>query len=78
MALVVSADADDRKWAARWLQREGFEVLLAKNTAQMLEEFERAAPDVVIVGAKQGIETCTALRQAPVGEEVPILVLVSR
>ncbi len=78
MALIVSSNADDRKWGGRWLEREGFEVLLAKDTAQMLEEFERAAPDVVIVGAKQGIEACTALRRVRGGEEIPILAMVSR
>ena len=77
--LVVDDDAHIRDVVCFALRREGFETVEAGDGRSAVTEFERSAPDLVILDIlmpeADGLEVCRALRA---GSNVPILFLSSK
>lgn len=49
--LVLTRDADARKWAQRWLQQDGLDVVVAHHPARGVELARAERPEVIIVEA---------------------------
>ena len=77
--LLISEEAEAGQIWAFCLQREGAEVVLARNAHEVREQWEAKAPDMLIIdmygGQLDGIGLCRSLR----GEaSAPILLLIPR
>jgi two-component system, OmpR family, response regulator RegX3 len=61
------------------LDREGFDVIVATDGAQAIEEFEASRPDLILLDLMlpklSGIDVCRALRER---SEVPIIVVSAK
>jgi DNA-binding response OmpR family regulator len=64
------------------LKRSGYEVLLATNGAEALEQVERNRPDVVLMDVmmpiKSGFEVCQRMRERPELSHVKIVMLSAK
>lgn len=80
--LVVDDARDVRNLVAAHLKRGGHEVLLAAAADQALEIALEEKPDLAIVDimmpGMNGYELTEKLREIPVTEEMPIIVLTAR
>jgi two-component system response regulator MprA len=78
--LVVDDDRAVRESLRRSLAFNGFEVELATDGVEALEQVAKHRPDAVVLDVMMprlgGLETCRALRAS--GDDVPILVLTAR
>jgi len=78
--LVVDDDRAVRESLRRSLVFNGFEVELAANGVEAIEQVARRRPDALVLDVMMprlgGLETCRALRAT--GDDVPILVLTAR
>jgi CheY-like chemotaxis protein len=80
--LVVDDAADVRNLVAAHLKRGGHSVLLAEDASQALEVAVDEKPDLAIVDimmpGMNGYELTQALREMPITQELPIIVLTAR
>jgi two-component system OmpR family response regulator len=80
--LVVDDARDVRNLVAAHLKRGGHEVLLAAAADQALEIAVEEKPDLAIIDimmpGMNGYELTEKLREIPVTEEMPIIVLTAR
>jgi two-component system, OmpR family, response regulator len=80
--LVVDDESDVRNLVAAHLKRGRHEVLLAQDAAQALEIAIEEKPDLAIVDimmpGMNGYELTQKLREMPITEEMPIIVLTAR
>ncbi|HWL94111.1 MAG TPA: response regulator, partial [Phycisphaerae bacterium] len=80
-ALIVDDDPVMRKVCRRYLEAEGWNVFEAANGREALGCFCACNPDVVMVDLDMpemdGLETTRCLRNDPLGESVPIVMLSS-
>jgi two-component system phosphate regulon response regulator PhoB len=80
--LVVDDARDVRNLVAAHLKRAGHTVLLAEDASQALEIAMAEKPDLAIVDimmpGMNGYELTQALRDMPVTQEMPIIVLTAR
>ena len=78
--LVVDDDLAVRESLRRSLTFNGYQVDLAANGDEALEQLARARPDAVVLDVMMprvgGLETCRRLRER--GDDVPVLVLTAR
>jgi two-component system response regulator MprA len=78
--LVVDDDRAVRESLRRSLEFNGYDVELAGDGAEALEEIARTRPDAVLLDVMMprvgGLEACRRLRAA--GDDVPVLVLTAR
>ncbi len=78
--LLVADDDDDLREVVRFaLEREGFEVIEARNGVEALEAVEHQAPDLVVLDVVMpqldGLEVCRRLRAAG---NLPVVMLSTR
>ena len=80
--LVVDDEADVRNLVAAHLKRGGHRVLTANDASQALEIAMDEQPDLAIVDimmpGMNGYELTQALREMPVTQDLPIIVLTAR
>ena len=78
--LVVDDDRAVREALRRTLTLAGYEVELAEDGEQALEQIVQAVPDAVVLDVGlpgiDGLEVCTRVRR--LGNRVPILILTAR
>lgn len=79
--LVLVIDDDDvfRTVTRAYLEHAGFRVEEAKGGGDAVANFDRIAPDIVLLDIlmpdRDGFETCGALRQLPKGRHTPIVMM---
>ena len=77
--LIVDDDADQRDFLAVLLNLEGFEVALAQDGRQAIEQVQRDCPDLIISDIEMphidGITMVKVLRDLPECHDIPILTL---
>jgi adenylate cyclase len=77
--LAVDDSADNRDLLARYLTREGHEVLLASSGAQALELLEQQAVDLVlldlIMPGMDGSEVLTRIKENSARRALPVIVI---
>lgn len=78
--LVVDDDQSVRDSLRRSLSFNGYDVALAADGRQALDQVSAARPDALVLDVLMpnvdGLETCRALRES--GDDIPILVLTAR
>ena len=78
---ILLVDDDDfiRLLVRETLERSGFEVMEAADGQDAMAMFFDYMPDVVLLDVLMpgldGFQTCQAIRNAPVGNEVPVLIM---
>jgi two-component system OmpR family response regulator len=76
--LIVDDDAGIRDLLGQFLQKHGFETLLAKDGKQMWDLYENSSIDLIILDimlpGKDGVTLCKELRQK---SQVPIIMLTA-
>jgi PAS domain S-box-containing protein len=79
VVLVVDDDAQARNLLKRFLERDGFRILEAKNGEEALRLAETITPDLVLLDIQMplmdGIQACAEFRKRPETSLVPILML---
>ncbi|MCX6404153.1 MAG: response regulator transcription factor [Actinobacteria bacterium] len=77
--LVVEDEESFREGLQYMLSREGFEVILASDGAQGMAEFDKSAPDLVLLDWMlpefSGIEVCKYIRTK---SSVPVIMLTAK
>jgi DNA-binding response OmpR family regulator len=77
--LLIDADTDSFERVQRPLSEAGYEIVVASDGAQAIEEFDRNAPDLAMVEAGlpslDGFSVCEALKRHPSGKGVPVMIL---
>ncbi len=80
--LIVDDEEDILDLLAYNLEREGFLTLVAKDGQKAINIAESTSPDLIILDVMMpnvdGLEACVLLREHPVLEHVPILMLTAR
>lgn len=76
--LIVDDDAGIRDLLGQFLQRHGFETLLARDGKQMWELYEQSTVDLIVLDVmlpgKDGVTLCKELRQK---SHIPIVMLTA-
>jgi diguanylate cyclase (GGDEF)-like protein/PAS domain S-box-containing protein len=79
LVMVVDDDDSVRLWVIEQLKRSGFAVRGARNGMEALEAFQDKRPDIIMLDVMMpdpdGFETCRAIRAAPGGSLVPVLMV---
>ena len=77
--LVVEDEESFREGLQHMLSREGFEVVLASDGAQGITEFDKSAPDLVLLDWMlpefSGIEVCKYIRTK---SSIPVIMLTAK
>jgi phosphate regulon transcriptional regulator PhoB len=80
--LVVEDERDIRDLLAFHLEREGFQVRLARTGTEGLHRVKAATPDLIILDLMlpelDGLEVCRRLRQDPSTAAVPVIMLTAK
>ncbi|WP_432786842.1 Transcriptional regulatory protein OmpR [Oligella sp. MSHR50489EDL] len=78
--LVVDDDPDLRQLLADYLNRNGYDTLLAEDASDLEQRITRFAPDLVILDrmmpSGDGVEACRRLRA--LDEDIPIILLTAK
>lgn len=78
--LVVDDDPALRQLLADYLNRHGYDTLLAADATDMVARIQRYAPDLVVLDRMlpdgDGAEACRRLREQ--GEDIPVILLTGR
>lgn len=79
--LVVEDNPVQLKIIATILQKEGYEVIPKLNGLLALEEFEKIAPDIILLDINMpglsGVEVCRKIKENPANLDTPVLFLTS-
>ena len=79
IVLIVDDDRATQALLALAMEEEGYQTVGAQNGEQALEEFNRWAPNLVLMDAMMpemdGFTCCERLRSLPGGKTVPILTI---
>ena len=77
--LVVDDEEHIRELATLYLEKEGYQVILATDGEEALETVRRSAPDLIVLDVMMpkidGLEVCRTVRK---DSDVPILMLTAR
>ena len=81
--LVAEHENDTREFLGRHLERDGFQVIEAREGVEALDLAERAKPDLVLLASAlpdvPGVDLCTRLREGEPGRswnrDVPVILL---
>jgi two-component system, OmpR family, phosphate regulon response regulator PhoB len=80
--LIIEDEPDIRGLLAFHLEREGYVVTKSSNGAQGLHLARSAPPDLILLDLMlpemDGLEVCRRLRQDPVTQAVPLVMLTAR
>ncbi|QOJ21021.1 MAG: Hpt domain-containing protein [Gammaproteobacteria bacterium] len=80
--MVVDDSLTVRKVTCRLLEREGCDVLIAKNGAEAVEILQEATPDVMLIDLEMpkmnGFELIKKVRANPATAYMPIIIISSR
>jgi DNA-binding response OmpR family regulator len=80
--LVVDDQNEFADYVRRFLEQEGFEVIVARDGVSGLSIAKRHAPDLVVLDLTMpgldGLQVCAQLRADPRKQRLPILVLSAR
>ncbi len=80
--MVVDDSLTVRRVTQRLLMREGYEVILAKDGVDALEQLQDRAPDVMLVDIEMprmdGFDLTRNVRSDPRFKEIPIIMITSR
>jgi CheY-like chemotaxis protein len=79
--LIVEDTEDSRDYMESVLEQEGFEVVLAKDGLEGLEQASAELPDLIITDISMphldGFEMIRKIRSSPTQKNVPILAITS-
>jgi len=79
--LIVEDTEDARDYMESVLEQEGFEVVLAKDGLEGLEQAAQESPDLIITDISMprldGFEMIQRIRSSPKQKNVPILAITS-
>jgi chemosensory pili system protein ChpA (sensor histidine kinase/response regulator) len=82
LVMVVDDSVTMRKVTGRVLERQGFEVAMAKDGIDALERLAERVPDLVLLDIEMprmdGYELATAMKADPRLRDVPIIMITSR
>jgi chemosensory pili system protein ChpA (sensor histidine kinase/response regulator) len=82
LVMIVDDSLTVRKITSRMLNREGFEVITAKDGVEALEMLESEAPDVILLDIEMprmdGFEFTRMIKRDPRHAHVPIIMITSR
>jgi chemosensory pili system protein ChpA (sensor histidine kinase/response regulator) len=82
VVMVVDDSLTVRKVAGRLLEREGYQVLMAKDGVDALEQIKDTVPDVMLVDIEMprmdGFDLARHVRGDPRTNRVPIIIISSR
>src|SRR5260370_11169709 len=80
--LIVEDEPDIRDLLVFHLERDGYQVAKAGSGADALRQAQVSAPDLVLLDLMlpemDGLEVCRRLRQNPVTQGIPIVMLTAR
>jgi two-component system phosphate regulon response regulator PhoB len=80
--LVVDDEKDVLELARYNLQKEGFDVVVARDGAAALQAAGRAVPDLVVLDlmlpGMDGLEVCRRLRAEPRTSRIPVIMLTAK
>jgi two-component system phosphate regulon response regulator OmpR len=78
--LVVDDDMELRQLLASYLNKHGYDTLLAADANDLEQRIARYEPDLVVLDrmmpGRDGLEACRALRA--MGEDVPVILLTAK
>jgi CheY-like chemotaxis protein len=79
--LVVEDNADEAQMVKMILEPEGYEVAVAGNGEEGLEQAEAARPDLIILDVMMpvldGFAMCAKLREDPEYRKIPVILLTA-
>lgn len=82
LIMVVDDSVTVRKVTSRFLERHGFDVLVAKDGVDAIEKLQDAVPDVMLLDIEMprmdGFEVATQVRNSPRLKDLPIIMITSR
>ena len=82
LVMVVDDSLTVRKFTSRFLEREGFRVIAAKDGVEALELLEKARPVVMLLDIEMprmdGFEVARNVRANPQTQSLPIIMITSR
>ena len=80
--LIVEDEPDIRDLLVFHLERDGYQVVKARSGADALRQAQASPPDLVLLDLMlpemDGLEVCRRLRQNPVTQGIPIVMLTAR
>lgn len=80
--LVVDDDRAALEIVRHFLQKEGYDVLLAQSGRECLDLIDREHIDVilldVVMPGMDGFEVCAELRKSDRGRDIPVILLTAR
>ena len=81
LALVVDDDATIRLLTKASLEQHGFEVMEAEDGEVAVHLVQQTPPDIILLDVMMprmdGYAACAAIRQLPVGEALPIVMVTA-
>ena len=82
LVMVVDDSLTVRRVTQRLLEREGYQVLLAKDGVDALEQLQDARPDLMLVDIEMprmdGFDLTRNVRSNPATQAIPIIMITSR
>lgn len=80
--LLVDDEDQFRRVVTDLLEREGFEIIEAKDGAEAMEKVDRHAPDIIVLDLNlpglDGYGVLSGLRSRPRTADIPVLVLTAK
>lgn len=80
--ILVADDSRFMRFTLReFLEKDGYEVIEAKNGRQVLSLFEERKPDIILMDFMMpeidGVSACAQLQQLPQGRNTPVIMITS-
>ena len=80
--MVVDDSLTVRKVTCRLLEREGCDILIAKNGKEAIEILQESVPDIMLIDLEMpkmnGFELIERVRKTPATKHIPIIIISSR